>query len=89
MQEQITKLQQQVDELLEWKRARQRQQISYPIDQASQNTLGAAIGNGLGTHALTQNINLTGNPQTITPPAAYGGTIFLVISGETYEVPFL
>jgi hypothetical protein len=49
MQEEIRILKAQVAELLEWKRARIEQQISYPLDIASRTAIGAVVTGGLGS----------------------------------------
>jgi hypothetical protein len=87
--EEITNLKQQVQELLDWKAAREHIFISNPLDDISKINIGAAIGNGLGSKTKTQSVAVASTPTNITVPAAYTGTVLLVIGGTTYEVPYL
>lgn len=89
MEERIKQLENQIAELIEWKRQREIQQISAPLDEASKNNLQSPTLVGAGSSSTTQNKNLSGDPQTITVPAAYAGTIVLNINGVQYEIPYL
>lgn len=84
----ITKLQAQVAELMAWKAARERQQISLPLDDASKLSSGAYFRVGVGTHALTQVVT-DSHGDTVTVPAAYSGTRFIIAEGEQVEIPIL
>lgn len=89
MEQEIQQLRKEVKELQEWKRSRERQQITFPLDIASKTALGAPYGEGSGSATLTQSISLTGNPQSISVPAAYNDTLILVVDGVKYEIPYL
>lgn len=78
-----------IEQLEEWKAKKEKQQISFPVDEASKIALGVAFGDGLGSTGTTQSINLTGNAQTISVPADYSGTLYLVVDGVRYEIPFI
>lgn len=89
MQEQINNLQNRIKELENILNNKKIQQISFPLDDISkiiiQDKLSTVSTNGTGS-ATTQNINLTGNAQTITVPAQPTGTLKLVVNGTTYEL---
>lgn len=87
MKELLEKLQEQVAGLLEWKRQRETQQLSYPVDLASKTALGVPTGVGPGSKTLTQTINTAG--ATASVPAAYAGTVIIEIEGTQYELPYL
>lgn len=90
MTPEIAQLQAQVAELLEWKRQRETQQLSFPVDDASRNALSVVTGNGLGSTALTQTYNVIGGGGgAITGPKAYTDTIILLVDGGQYEVPIV
>ena len=90
MSEEIAKLQQQVQELLEWKKKKEEQQISYPLDIASRTALGAPYGEGAGSSSLTQSYSVVGGGGgTVTAPKAYASSFFIVVNGVRYEVPSL
>ncbi len=76
-----------LNELYEWMMEKKRQQISYPLDEASRNTLRAVISNGDGSAGLTRIINTAG--ATATVPSAYIGTIKLEYEGVQREVPYI
>ena len=75
----------QLNQVFEWMQQRKVQQLSYPVDDASRNSLGAAIVTGAGTTALTQ--TLASTPGAV--PKAYARTFILVSNGMQYEVPSL
>lgn len=83
----------QVQELLEWKKQRETQQIAYPLDIASKTALGAPYGEGAGSTTKTQSVavSVSGDPETVnvTVPAAYVQTFILVVNGVRYEIPSL
>jgi len=85
MQEQLIQLQIQVAELLAWKEGKDVQQISFPLDDASRNSLGVLTVEGTGSATLTQVI-VTSGP-TATVPAAYTGSIVLNVEGEFVTIP--
>lgn len=78
-----------IEQLEEWKSAKEKQQINFPVDEASKISLGAAFGDGLGSTTLTEDLSLTGNAQSITVPAPYAGSVFIVVDGVRYEIPFI
>lgn len=89
MQEQLNRLENRIKELENILNNKRIQQISFPLDDTSkiiiQDRLNTVSTNGTGS-ATTQNINLTGNAQTITVPAQPTGTLKLVVNGTTYEI---
>lgn len=89
MEERIAQLEAQIASLLEWKNARELQQIRYPLDEASRASLGTVTVDGLGGTALTQSINIASTPQSISVPRAYLDTILLNTGDVRYEVPYI
>lgn len=87
--QQLAQLQAQVAELLAWKAARERQQLSYPVDDTSRLALRAVTDSGFGSSALTQNVTISSTPQSITVPATPAGSILLFTPSGTVEVPYL
>jgi hypothetical protein len=81
-------LKQQVSELLEWKRQKELQQISFPLDDTSKNILGVVVGEGNGATALTQ-VYTDSNTDTHTGPKAYVDTIILKVGAIRYEIPYI
>lgn len=67
-----------LQELIEWKRARDIQQIKYPLDDASKGALGALSQIGNGTPSDSDFV-LTGNAQTISFPVA---TSTITVTGK-------
>jgi len=86
--EEFKKLREDVDTIIKWMNDRKTQQISYPLDEASKNAMGVATLVGPGGHALTQTKTDSGG-DTVVVPAAYTGTIILLIDGAQYEIPRL
>lgn len=84
----IQQLQEQVAELMEWKAEKERQQITYPLDEASKTGSGALFKAGVGTKALTQVVT-DSHGDTVTVPAAYAGTRLIRVEGEQIEIPYL
>lgn len=79
-----------VDELYRYMLARQKQQISLPLDKTSRNLLGAVAIDGAGSHGLTQSVGVaTTPPSSVTVPAAYAGTVIFDAEGIAYEIPYL
>ncbi len=85
MQEQINNLIREVEELKKWKQNKSQQQISFPIDDISESIVVNRFITGTGT-ATTQSLNLTGNAETITPPAQPSGTLKVMANGIIYEL---
>lgn len=88
MQDQINQLEGLVADLMEWKRQRETQQLSYPVDDASRNALGAAFKIGLGSTTKTQ-VYTDSHGDTLTGPKAYLGTVIFLADGTQYEIPYL
>lgn len=77
-------------ELLEsYVEERKVQQIAYPLDQSSKNSLGAPALLGEAAVTLTQNKSVPSTPTTISVPAAYAGSIVLEIEGVQYVIGYL
>lgn len=89
MEQEIAQLKDQIAELMAWKEQKTKQQILFPLDDASRNTIGGVIPDGAGATTKTLDLNLTGNAETITVPALYTGTILLLIDGVRYEIPYI
>lgn len=87
MEERLQQLEREIAELRAWRQLREQQQISYPLDDASRNTIGAVSGAGPGSSTLTQTINTAG--ATASVPAAYAGSIIIAVEGGQYEIPYL
>lgn len=79
---------QKFNEMYSWFQERKQQQLSYPVDDASKNALGAGVVTGLGSTALTQ-VYVDSNSDTVTAPKEYAGTVVIVANGVQYEVPYL
>lgn len=60
--------------------------IPRDIENALRERLQIISSSGTAGSATTQNIGLTGNPQTITVPAQPSGTIAITVGGVTYNV---
>lgn len=82
-------LKKQVEELMEWKRQRESQQITIPLDLASRAVIGGAQDAGAGSAALTQSVDVTSTPSSIDVPSAYAGTRIINIDGVRYEIPYI
>lgn len=76
-------------EVFEWVQQRKAQQIQAPLDDASKNTLGAATDGGAGSSDLTQSVSVSGDPESITVPAAFAGSRIIELGGSTFEIPYL
>jgi len=69
--------------------ARQVQQIRYPLDEASKNSLGVVTEEGLGSGSLTQSVAIATIPTTfISVPAAYAGYVIFEAGGVKYVIPY-
>jgi len=81
-----------LQEVFNYIQERKRQQISFPLDEASRNTVfdGSLIGDDLGngSTALTQ-VYTDSNSDTHTGPKAYTDTRLIKIGTVTIEVPYL
>lgn len=85
----IESMERDLNDLKQWKVARMRQQFTMPIDEVSQNLIGAVTAVGLGSKAKTQNIGIASVPTSINVPSAYSGTILIRTPNGLFEVPFL
>lgn len=89
MQDFVQQILSRLEELENWKKQKELQQVSYPLDPVSKivitDSLNPIVSTGTGS-ATTQSINLTGNAQTITVPAQPTGTVKVVINSVTYEL---
>lgn len=67
--------------------SRNQQQIAYPLDDVSKGILPISAQKTGTSTAATQNINLTGNVQTITVPAQPTGTVTVKFDdGTSYNL---
>lgn len=89
MKEQLTRLEQQVKQLLDWMAAKKQQQISRPLDDASRNNIGALYASSGTSKSLTQSVDIDDTPSSIEVPTAYAGTVFVLIDGKVREIPYL
>lgn len=87
MDERIKKLERQVQELLDYKAERIRQQLFFPVDDASKRVLGAVVNNGDGSSTKTQVVSTSG--ATATVPAPYLGTKLFLVDGSYKEFPYI
>ena len=77
----------QLNELMQYMKEKKRQQISFPLDEASRGALGGNVFPTGSTGAYpTQDIVLSGNAETITPPAQPSGTVTVTIDGTDYNL---
>lgn len=77
-----------IAELKAWKTAREKQQLTDPVDDTSRLVLRVISSAGLGSHPLTQSIGIPAVPTTINVPAAFTGTVLLEGPNGTFEVPY-
>lgn len=84
----IELLKQQIAQLMEWKRQKELQQISFPLDDASRNNLGVIASGGEGSTTKTQTYTDSAM-DTHTGPKAYLGTIILKVGATNYEIPYI
>jgi len=78
-----------LNELYSYMLARQRQQISAPLDEASLNALKAGVARALGSSTLTQSITIGAGGGSANVPAAYLGSLVVEFEGVRYEIPYL
>lgn len=78
-----------VGELHAWMQQKRQQQISYPLDEASKTSMGVPSKFGSGSKTLTQSITIPNGGGSANVPAAYSGSIVLLIEGGQYEIPYL
>jgi len=80
-------------EVYDYIQQRKKQQLSYPVDDASRNALGVATRVGPGSTTLTQSIslNLSGDAETkmFNIPRAFVASLIISIEGANYEIPIL
>lgn len=71
--------------------ARKKQQITLPLDEASQNIVsdGTVEGLGDGTAPLTQSVFIGSTPTSISVPAPFVKSVRMEVNGLTIEVPSL
>lgn len=81
--------QQQLAEMYAWYQARIVQQISNPLDDPSRNLLQVPTFIAAGSATLTQSVSVPSTPTNITVPAAFSGTVLLLLDGTQREVPYL
>lgn len=92
LKERVDNLARQNQELLEWKRQKTQQQISYPLDDPSRNIVGGLQDDGPGATSLTQvytDNNAVSGGDTHTGTKAYAGTRLILINGTRYEIPYI
>lgn len=80
---------QMLNELYQWMKERRVQQLSYPVDDASKNSIGAAVYVSPGSTLKTQSVAVSSTPTNITVPAAYVQTVVITLEGVQYEIPSL
>lgn len=85
----VERLQGDVRTLLAFMQGKKLQQISLPLDDQSRIIIGGVVDDGAGSSALTENRNLSGNPETITVPKAYTATRLIILDGTRYEIPII
>lgn len=88
MSKEVESLKNDLKLLSEWKSRKERQQIKNPIDLASLEVLSRDIpilGKSTGSYE-TQEIELTGSPQTINVPEQPSGTIAVKARGKIYNL---
>jgi hypothetical protein len=84
----IQKLQEQVAELMAWKRARETQQLTAPFDDTSRLVLRAVTSAGYGTADVSEDVTISGTPETITIPKVPTGTLILQTTDGQVEIPY-
>ena len=78
-----------LNELIEWKRQKETQQLSYPVDDASKGALGALIEIGTAATPTQTSVGLTGNPQTINVPKNPDGLLQITgREGTPFNIPY-
>lgn len=89
MEERLAKLEAQIAELSAWKTQREQQQVAFPLDDISKNIIGGVIYDGAGSTDTTDDLSISGDPETVQVPASYDGTILLLVDGVRYEIPYI
>lgn len=83
---------QKLNEIYDWMLQKKQQQVSYPIDDASLQTilerLTTLTTSGTSATSLTQ-VYTDSATNTHTGPKAYAGRLLIVSGSTTYEVPYL
>lgn len=83
--------QRKIDELYEDLQRRKLQQIAFPLDEASKESIGIYPFRA-GTTALTQALNGTdsrGDTFSVTVPKAYTGSEIISVNGKLREFPYI
>lgn len=78
---------QQLQELIEWKRQKELQQLSNPLDDSSRAILKTFTKTGIAS-STTQSISLSGESQSIDVPAQPDGVLSGVIDGQQVSIPY-
>lgn len=89
LQAQVAELTLNVNTLMQYMRAREIQQISFPLDDASRSTLRAFTRFGPGSTTPTRSQSIPSTPTSITVPVNPIGTVIIEAEGQQYEVPYL
>ena len=74
-------------ELYAWMQARQRQQLSFPVDEASRFALGVPTDRGVGAGSTTQTVNVPSGGGNITVPSTPSGFRILETDGGRFLIP--
>ena len=78
-----------IDELYAWMLERKKQQISMPLDLASQNLIAGNVSDvGAGSTTLTQTYT-DSHGDTVTAPRHFTGTEILKVNGVNREFPYI
>lgn len=89
MENRLKQLEDMMGEFLEWRKAKEIQQIDNPLDLASRGVIGFKP-EGLGNSALTQVYGVSGGAGgSVTAPKAYVRTVVVYIDNVRYELPSL
>jgi hypothetical protein len=78
-----------LEELYQWMTQRKEHQIVYPLDDDSKVAIGAVSSIKVGSKALTQSITIGAGGGSANVPAAYFGTIIVLVNGKQREIPYL
>lgn len=86
MDEKIRQLEAQVQELMQFMEQKKRQQITLPLDEASQGALGGTVFPTGASGSFGTQVVVDSNGDTSTVPAQPGGTRGLNINGEIVNI---
>lgn len=75
-------------ELEDWKAAREKQQLVYPVDDTSRLALRVCTDGGSGSSPVSQNVNISAVPAVVTVPTVPTGTIILQTPSGDFEIPY-